>query len=47
LKEKQVKGLMYTIEDKDYAIYPNRYQGHIKNYKNNYSEILISRERDT
>ena len=47
LKEKQVKWLMYAIKDDEYNVYPQRYEWHINNYKNNYSEILISRERET
>lgn len=47
LKEKIVEWLLYTIRNNNYDIYPKRYEWHINNYKNNYSEILISRERDT
>lgn len=47
LQEKVVKWLMYKISNKDYDIYPKRYQWHIDNYNDKYSEILISRERDT
>lgn len=47
LHNEKIKWLMYHIRDYDYDIYPNRYKWHVNNYKNNYSEILISRSRDT